>query len=107
MNKNFILKFAIMVTLFSLAFMPSLIFADDPNYLINGALKAVKSFSIGIAVILPLAAALAIGYQQVMKMFDEDDMISIRNKKTKGILKAVVIGETASAFVALIAGFFK
>jgi len=107
MSKKFILKFAIMVTLFSLAFMPSLIFADNTNYLVNGALKAVRSFSTGIAIILPIAAALAIGYQQVMKMFDEDDMISIRNKKTKGILKAAVIGETASAFVTLITGFFK
>lgn len=110
MNKMSVLILFLVTALLMINMMPMEAFANDTkdeNYLTNGIVKGIKSFSVGIAIALPLAAALAIGYQQLMKMFDEDDMTAVRNKKTRSILKAAVLGETASVFVALVTSFFQ
>jgi len=78
------------------------------NYLINGFLKGLNSFSTGILILVPVAAGLAIAYQQIMKMFDEDDgMVSIRNRRSRTILFSAVIGETATALITMVTGWFQ
>lgn len=98
-------QFLVVTSIITIGIMKTV--SAEGNYLVNGVINGLNSFTTGIAIALPIAAALAIGYQQLMKMFDEEDMTPIRNKRTKSILKAAIIGETASAFVALVTSFFK
>jgi hypothetical protein len=78
-----------------------------PPKLVTGTQKLFNDATVWLLILIPVGAALFIGWQAFQKSLSEDDaVIADKNKKIKTSLIAAVIAESATAIVTLVLSYY-
>ncbi|MGG3471572.1 hypothetical protein ABES02_29410 [Neobacillus pocheonensis] len=79
------------------------------NTVFKGTKNLLSDVRFYILIIVPIAAAAAIGFQSIMKMIGEGDPsdVAFRNKRIKQIIKAAVIGQIPMTIIGAVMYYYK
>ena len=103
-NKGVVAKISVLS--FAMMMVAAPAFAATPN-IVTGASNLMKDALTWVLILVPVAAALMIGFHGWMKsMADDPNAISDRNKKMKNVAIGAAIAECTSGLVTVFLGYF-